>query len=124
MLNVCAHIHGTLRRKSDCEMFVKSHCLYVSAGCLNAAVYIAWMCLQVAQVLNARMYDCVCKFDKGKGGQSLQWAEVSGNASWINQSERGKQQQHKGKPSPWTQVVGKANWIRGNANINLCVDDE
>lgn len=80
--------------------------------------------LQVAQVLDARMYDCVCKFDKGQGGQSLQWAQVSGNASWINKAERAKQQQYQGKPSPWTQVVGKANWIRGNANIPLCVDDE
>ena len=80
--------------------------------------------LQVAQVLNARMYDCVCKFDKGKGGQNLQWAEVSGNASWINRGKREKQQQQKGKPSPWTQIVGNANWIRGNANMHLCVDDE
>ena len=80
--------------------------------------------LQVAQVLNARMYDCVCKFDKGKGGQSLQWSEVSGSASWINRKKREKQQQEKGKPSPWTQIVGNANWIRGNANIHLCVDDE
>ena len=70
------------------------------------------------------MYDCVCKFDKGSGQESIPWAGVSGTASWINKADRQKQQVQQGKPSPWTQVVGRANWIQGNANIPFCDDDE
>lgn len=82
------------------------------------------MVTQVAQVLKCRMYDCVCKFDRGKGQPSTQWADISGDASWINKDGRQKQQTYKGKASPWTSVVGTANWIPGNDNINLCVGDD
>ena len=79
--------------------------------------------LQVAQVLKCRMYDCVCKFDRGKGNQSIGWGDITGDARWINKSARQNQQRFRGKPSPWTQVIGRANWIPGNGGINLCVGD-
>lgn len=78
---------------------------------------------EVAQVLKCRMYDCVCKFDRGKGNQSIGWGDITGDARWINKSARQKQQRFKGKPSPWTQVIGRANWIPGNGGINLCIGD-
>ncbi|KAL3137393.1 hypothetical protein ABBQ32_006916 [Trebouxia sp. C0010 RCD-2024] len=79
---------------------------------------------EVAQVLKCRMYDCVCKFDRGKGQPGTQWGDILGDASWINKHRRQKQQMCNGKASPWTSVVGSANWIPRNGGISLCVGDD
>lgn len=92
-------------------------------GCTQITTNRYLTVVQVAQCLSAKLYDCVCKYDRGadQGRQNpCHWSQCQGAADWLHLGQRRTQVAH----SIRLRAAGNAWWIRGTSGMSDFDSDE